>query len=124
MKGHSGKVPREGEEMSGEEKLMSIPEVKQVLEGVQGSRELSYEQKLALEHATYSSKTDPESAQKLVKELEKNERITDTIAYKIVEIWPSHADDVKAIFAKERFTLKEDEVDTILKLVSKYERKA
>jgi DNA-directed RNA polymerase subunit F len=110
--------------MSGEERLMSIPEVKEILETIQAGRELSYEQKLALEHATYSSKTDPDSARKLVAELKKHERITDTIAFKIIEIWPTHPDDVKAIFAKERFTIKEDEVEEILKLVSKYERKS
>ncbi len=115
-----------GEQMPerGEERFVSIPEVKEVLEGVQGSRELTYEQKLALEHSTYSTKTDPKNAGKLIDDLKKNERITDTIAFKIVEIWPSHVDDVKAILAKERFTLKEDEVEAIIKLVSKYERKA
>ena len=47
---------REGEKMSGEEKLMSIPEVKQVLEGVREGRELSYEQKNALDHLRKFSK--------------------------------------------------------------------
>jgi len=115
-----------GEEMpeKGGERLVSIPEVKKVLESTQQSRELTYEQKLALEHATYSAKTDPRNAQKLVEELRKIERITDGIAYKIVEIWPEHPDDVKAIFAKERFTLKEDEVEGILKLVSRHGKSA
>jgi len=106
----------------GGERLVSIPEVKKVLESTQSGHELTYEQKLALEHATYSAKTDPKNALKLVEELRKNERITDSIAFKIVEIWPEHPDDVKAIFAKERFTLKEDEVEGILKLVSRHGR--
>ncbi len=105
-----------------EDKFMSIPEVKDILEAVQEGRELNYEQKLALEHATYTTHTTPEKAAELVEALKEHERITDAIAFKIVEIWPTHEDDVKAIFAKERFTIKEDEVERILKLVSKYSK--
>ena len=103
-------------------KFMSIPAVKDILEAVQEGRELNYEQKLALEHATYTTQTTPEKALELVEALKEHERITDAIAFKIVEIWPTHEDDVKAIFAKERFTLKEDEVEKILKLVSKFSK--
>jgi DNA-directed RNA polymerase subunit F len=104
--------------MVDESEFVSIPKVKNILEEVQEGRELNYEQKLALEHATYSVQTTPAAALKLVKALMKHERITESLAFKIVEIWPTHADDVKAIFAKERFTLKEDEVEGILQTVA------
>jgi DNA-directed RNA polymerase subunit F len=105
-----------------EERFVSIPKVRDILEDVQEARELNYEQKLALEHATYSVQTDQKKADKLIKELMKHERITEALAFKIVEIWPTHVDDVKAIFAKERFTLKEDEVETILQAVADHSK--
>ena len=102
--------------------FVSIPRVKSILEDVQEERELNYEQKLALEHATYSIHTTPAKAKKLIKALLEHERITEALAYKIVEIWPTHADDVKAVFAKERFTLKEEEVQDILQKVADHEK--
>jgi DNA-directed RNA polymerase subunit F len=101
-----------------ESEFVSIPRVKGILEDVQEGRELNYEQKLALEHATYSVHTTPTKAKKLVKALMEHERINEALAYKIVEIWPTHPDDVKAIFAKERFTLQENEVEDILQKVA------
>jgi len=108
--------------MVNESEYVSIPKVKNILEDVQESRELNYEQKLALEHATYSVRTNPKEAEKLIKALMEHERITEQLAFKIVEIWPTHPDDVKAIFAKERFTLKEDEVKDILQKVADHEK--
>lgn len=101
-----------------ESEYVSIPRVKDILEDVQEGRELNYEQKLALEHATYSVQTTTKAAAKLVKALMEHERITEHLAFKIIEIWPTHADDVKAIFSKERFTLKEDEIEDILQKVA------
>ena len=102
--------------------FVSIPEVKDILEDVQEGRELNYEQKLALEHATYSVHTTQKDANKLAKSLMEHERITDSLAIKIIEIWPTHADDVKAIFAKERFTLKEEDIQDILQKVADHEK--
>ncbi len=102
--------------------FVSIPKVKDILEEVQEGRELNYEQKLALEHATYSVQTTSKDAAKLIKALMEHERITEQLAFKIVEIWPTHIDDVKAIFAKERFTLTEDEINDILQKVADHEK--
>jgi DNA-directed RNA polymerase subunit F len=108
--------------MADEERFVSIPEVKKILESVQEGRELNYEQKLALEHSTYTVHTTPSQTSKLIKKLMEHERITESLAFKIVEIWPTHADDVKAIFAKERFTLKENEVEAILQAVAEHQK--
>jgi DNA-directed RNA polymerase subunit F len=102
--------------------FVSVPEVKDILEEVQEGRELNYEQKLALEHATYSVHTSPKEAEKLIKALMEHDRITESLAFKIVEIWPTHPDDVKAIFAKERFTLKDDDIKDIIQKVADHEK--
>ncbi|NIP36840.1 MAG: hypothetical protein GWN18_17890 [Thermoplasmata archaeon] len=67
-------------------------------------------------------RTSQKEAEKLIKALMEHERITESLAFKIVEIWPTHEDDVKAIFAKERFTLKDDEIKDIIQKVADHEK--
>ncbi len=106
--------------MEEEIRHVSLAEVKNLLEKEEKRRELTYEQKLALEHAKHFSKIGVTKARKMAEELVKLERITETFAYKIVDILPLHPDEVRAIFAKERFTLEEDEIKKIIKIVEKY----
>ncbi len=101
-------------------KYVSLAEVKNLLEKEEKKRELSYEQKLALEHAKHFSKLAITKANTMVEELVKLERITEPFAYKIADILPKHPEEVRAIFAKERFTLEDDEVKKIIKIVEKY----
>lgn len=97
-----------------------MAEVKNLLEKEEKKRELTYEQKLALEHAKHFAKIGVTKAKKMADELMKIERITEPFAYKIVDILPMHTDEVRAIFLKERFTLEDDEIKKILKIVEKY----
>ena len=106
--------------MEEEIRHVSLAEVKNLLEKEEKRRELTYEQKLALEHAKHFSKIGVTKARKMAEGLVKLERITETFAYKIVDILPLHPDEVRAIFAKERFTLEEDEIKKIIKIVEKY----
>ena len=101
-------------------KYVSLSEVKNLLEKEEKKRELTYEQKLALEHAKHFSIIGVTKAKKMADELTKLERITEPFAYKIVDILPTHPEEVRAIFAKERFTLEDDEIKKILKIVEKY----
>lgn len=101
-------------------RYLSLAEVKNLLEKEAKKRELSYEQNLALEHAKHFSQLTMTKAKKMADELMKLERISEPFAYKIVDILPMHPDEVRAIFAKERFTLEDDEIKKILKMVEKY----
>lgn len=101
-------------------KLISLPEVKEILERENEKRPLAYEQRLALEHAQQFAKLKVEDARKLTKELKKLERVNDVNAYKIADILPIHIDDLTAIFAKERFNLEKEEIEQILNIVAKY----
>lgn len=102
-----------------EEKVrhVSLAEIKNLLEKEEKKRELSYEQNLALEHSKHFAKTGITKSKKMATELLKLERITEPFAFKIVDILPMHPEEVRAIFAKERFTLEEDEIKNILKIV-------
>lgn len=96
------------------ERFLTIPEVHELLLQEQAQRELTYEQKLALQHCELLERFDAKTAQKLVAELEKIERVAPALAYKIAELLPTHPDDVRAIFSKERFTLEEKTISAII----------
>ena len=103
-----------------EEKIASLTEVKNLL--AQGDKDgsLTYEQRLALEHASQFAILNATDTEKMVQELLKLERISDQLAYKIAELVPQHPDEVRPIFAKERFTLEDDEIKQIIEIVKKY----
>ncbi|MGF7117260.1 RNA polymerase Rpb4 family protein [Methanobacterium oryzae] len=97
---------------------ITIAEVKEMLEGIQEHYELTYEQNLALDHVTKFSKLDTESAKKMVEELE--ELIKKTQAIKIADIMPEDMADLRLIFAKERGSIKKEDMEKILEIVNKY----
>jgi len=102
-------------------KLVSLAEVKNILKKISKERkELSYEQKIALEHAQKFAKLPVKKTQDLIKELKNLDYIEEIHAYKIADLLPTTEDDVKAIFAKERYTPRENEIKNILEIVGKY----
>ena len=102
-------------------KMVSLAEVKNILKKVSKERnEISYEQRIALEHAQQFAKLPVKKTQDLIKELMKLEHIEEVHAIKIADLLPTTEDDVKAIFAKERFTLSENDIKSILNIVRKY----
>ena len=109
--------------MDGEEKirLVSIAEVKNILRKISKERkEMIYEQKNALEHAQKFATLSIKDTLNLVKDLCTIKRIEEVHAFKIADLLPKTSDDVKAIFAKERFTPNESDIKTILEMVGKY----
>jgi DNA-directed RNA polymerase subunit F len=103
-----------------ERKVATLAEVKDVLVGRQDERELTPEQKLALEHCQRFARTDAKKAKKLMKELSELGVVSDTNAAKICDLMPTHPDDVRVIFAKERTNLDKKDIEKILSIVEKY----
>jgi len=102
-------------------KLVSLAEAKNILRKVSKERkELIYEQKVALEHAERFSKLPVKQIKDLIDELLKLEHMDKVQAYKIADILPNTVDDIKAVFAKERYTPNDKEVKNILEIVQKY----
>jgi DNA-directed RNA polymerase subunit F len=106
--------------MEEETKYVSLSEVKKILDKEGETRELTHEQGLSLEHANHFANISVTKGKKMAEDLLKLERITEPFAYKIIDILPTHPDEVRAIFAKERFTLEDDEIKKILKIVENY----
>jgi DNA-directed RNA polymerase subunit F len=103
-------------------RLVTISEVRDLLEREQGLRaELSYEQNLALEHAKLFTKMDAKRADELAQRLLKlGGRMTEYFAYRIADIMPTHADDVRAIFARDRSVPDEAEIAKIIDTVREF----
>jgi DNA-directed RNA polymerase subunit F len=100
---------------------VSLVEVKNILKKVEKERkELIYEQRIALEHAQKFARLSVKETKDLIKALIELENIEEYHAFKIADVLPTSADDVKAIFAKERFTPSENEINKILEIVGKY----
>lgn len=97
---------------------ITIAEVKEMLGELSEHYELTYEQNLALDHVTKFSKLDEEAAKKLVEEL--SEIIKKTQAIKIADIMPEDMADLRLIFAKERGSFKQEDMEKILEIVNKY----
>lgn len=112
------------EEPSVPVRTVTLSEVKALLEREQQSRgpeNLTYEQKLALDHAEHFAKLPPERAQELVdKLLALGGRVNEYYAYRLADLLPSHADDVRAIFARDRSVPDNDEIEKVLAAVRDY----
>lgn len=107
------------------EDKVTLPLMREILLGVESQRiaaekETSYEFRRSVEHANQLAKTMPEKSQALVQELQKLEKMKPEIAYRIANIMPRTRDELRAIYAKERFTLSPEELDTILQIVSSH----
>lgn len=98
-----------------------MAEVKEILDQIRLKRadeeELGYELRRAIRHAELFSKGTAEESRAMVAELMKLEKMSPEIAVKIADIRPITKDELRAIYAKERFTLSEEELNNILEIV-------
>ncbi len=96
------------------EKVLSLAEVADMLNSLEN---LNDYQKLALDYAEKYAKLELSKAKQLKKkilELGYDEKV----AAKIVDILPKDADDVRIIFARERYKLKQEDINKILEAVN------
>lgn len=82
--------------------------------------ELNYEQKLALEHLKKFTKLSEKDAEKFIKDMSSIIKMSPDTLIQIANIMPGSADELRMIFAREKFSLKEEEIKNILDVVAKY----
>ncbi|VVB96028.1 RNA polymerase Rpb4 [uncultured archaeon] len=107
------------------EDIMTLGEVRELLDEVKKereneSKELGYELRKAIAHAEIFYKLDSKNSRELMNELLKLEKMKPEIAVRIVDVLPLTNDELRSIYAKERYTLSEAELKQILELVAKY----
>ena len=103
-----------------EECYVTLAEVKKLLTEAAEDRELSPDQKLTLEHSQKLAKLSAEDAKKLQDALSELEFISEALCAKITDILPSHPDDVRVLFSKERIVLEKEDIEQILSTVQDY----
>jgi len=103
-----------------DKKMVTLAEVKEILQERQNEGELTAEQKLSLEHVQRFAKIDAKKARKLVKELMELGYVSEVNAVKIADVMPTHPDDVRLIFSKERASVEKKDLEKILSIVNKY----
>jgi DNA-directed RNA polymerase subunit F len=104
------------------EEKITLPELKEILitvesERLEAGKEMSYELRKSIEHANQLSKTSAEQAKNLVGELLRMEKMKPEIAYRITNLMPRTRDELRAIYAKEKYSLSGEELDGIIDLV-------
>jgi len=108
--------------MIGKKTLRNEPifasKVKQILEEFSKKYELSYEQKLTLNHVTKFNKISLENAEELVEKLE--DIIKRKHAVRIADIMPEDLSDLRLMFVKEKVPIKKKDLEDILKIVDEY----
>lgn len=108
------------------EEYLTLAETKEILEGLERERaanedrEMRYELARAIEHVNHFAELTVEESTELVAELRDLEKVDEATAYKIANLRPRDRNELRAIYAQERFSLSGEELDDILNVVTKY----
>ena len=109
-----------------EEEYLTIAETKELLAETESEhaadeeREMQYELARAIEHVNRFAHLQPAEARELVEALVEAEKVDDRIAIKIADLLPRDRDELRAIYAQERYSLSGEELDAILDIVAQY----
>jgi DNA-directed RNA polymerase subunit F len=109
-----------------DEEFLTVSETKELLADIETERamdedrELRYELARAIEHANRFAVLDPEEAQSLVEDLQDVEKVDEPTAYKIADLLPRDRDELRSVYAQQRYSLSGDELDEILDVVAQY----
>jgi DNA-directed RNA polymerase subunit F len=109
-----------------DEEYLTVAETKEVLEEIEmeraddENREMRYELARAIEHVNRFAVLDPEEARAFVAELLTLEKVDEKTAHKIVDLRPRDRDELRSLYAQERYSLSGDELDEILDIVGQY----
>jgi len=108
------------------EEYLTTAETKQILADLEmeraadEDREMRYELKRAIEHVNRFALLSPEESLEFVDKLKELEKVDEATAYKIANLRPLDRDELRAIYAQERYSLSGDELDDILDIVKQY----
>lgn len=109
-----------------DEEYLTVAETKDLLADIEQERaldedrEMRYELARAIDHVNRFTTIDGEDARALVEELTELEKLDPRTANKVADTMPQDRDELRSVFAQERYSLDGDELDEILNVVAKY----
>jgi len=101
---------------------VTVPQVKAVLQSL-GEENLDQFQRRSLDYAAKFSKTDPESAEKLLDELKAEAMLEEEEAVQIVNSMPKSIEELRVFLAGGRRIIETSKLESILSLLNKYGKK-
>ncbi len=104
------------------EERITLPELREQLQAMESQRlesgkEMPYELRKSIEHANTLARTDAKKSRELVGILLKMDKMKPDIAFRIANIMPRTRDELRAVYAKEKYSLSTEELETIINLV-------
>jgi DNA-directed RNA polymerase subunit F len=102
------------------EKFIAWPLIKKTLEKKEKDKELSYEQKNALEHLRKFTKISEKQAAEMAEELEKIERLKEKHIISIINHMPQDLEELRVLFANEIANISDDDKKKIISIVKKH----
>ena len=109
-----------------DEEYLTVAETKEILEGIEldratdEEREMRYELARAIEHVNRFATLSPEESREFVDELLALEKVDEKTAHKIADLKPQDRDELRAVYAQERYAMSGEELDAILDVVKKH----
>ncbi|MFB6172517.1 MAG: RNA polymerase Rpb4 family protein [Haloarculaceae archaeon] len=109
-----------------DEEYVTISEAKEILADIEAERagdedrEMRYELARAIEHVNRFAVLDAEDSRALVEDLLELDKVDETTAHKIADLLPRDRDELRSIYAQERYALDGEELDEILNVVAQY----
>ena len=98
----------------------ALGEVAEILSERKGDGELGFEQQATLEYSQKFAKLTADKAKKLSAELAKLEKVSPDAAAKIADLLPKKRGELSLVFAKERYSLTDKDLEEIMSVVEKY----
>ena len=109
-----------------DQEYLTTAEAKEILAGIEAERtldedrEMRYELARAIEHVNRFAELSAEDARALVEELAEYEKVDEATAHKIADLLPRDRDELRSVYAQQRYSLDGEELDEILNVVARY----
>lgn len=103
------------------DRYVPLAKALEILEAESENREFNTDQKIALDHSQKLVRLSADKARELQEALSRLDFVSDAMACKIVDITPSHPDDIRVLFAKERLILEKEHIDQILEVMKEHQ---
>ncbi|PSQ16337.1 DNA-directed RNA polymerase subunit F [Halobacteriales archaeon QS_8_69_26] len=108
-----------------DEEYITVSETKEILQDLEmeraaQEREMHYVLARSIQHANRFAVLDADEAQELVAELRDHEKVDEATAYKIADLLPRDRQELRTVYAQQRYSLSGEELDGILRTLAQY----
>lgn len=108
-----------------DEEYLTVSETKEILQDLEmeraaDDREMHYVLSRSIQHVNRFGVLDPEEAGELVERLREFEKVDEPTAYKIVDLLPRDRQELRTIYAQQRYSMEGEELDEILETLAEY----